>query len=156
MPSRKGFVFWEVFSKVIHEKCGMFEHFKRNTQVNNYKRGSNICGNNRWNTVSFTADDYVGRWRQLSQITNVTLKTMMSMLMSSWLMTLKIQSIMLMTMTTQVLSGRTVGTVRKGCALGYYRLNRIIKESKLFNDSTIPRFWSCLSVLVMSLAMALD
>ena len=67
-------------------------------------------------------------------ITIVTLTTMMSMLLSSGLMTLKMQSIILM--TTQVLTGRTVGTVRKGCALGYYRLNGIIKEFKLFNNST--------------------
>ena len=58
----------EVFPKVIHEKGGMFEYFKSNSQVNNYKRGSNICGNNRWNTVSFTADDFVERRRQLSKL----------------------------------------------------------------------------------------
>ena len=51
------------FLRLSMTKGGMFEHFKRNHQVNNYKSGSNICGNNRWNTVSFTADNYVERWR---------------------------------------------------------------------------------------------
>ena len=107
--------------------------------MNNYKSGSNICGNNRWNTVSFTADDYVERWRQLSKLWHWQQWCQCCCHRDWW--HLKWQSIMLMTMTTQVLTGRTVGTVRKGCALGYYRLNRIINELKVFNDSTNIFSW---------------